>query len=146
MEDKIVKSITRLIIPFIQVYGVFIILHGHVSPGGGFSGGALFGTSLILFTLVFGMLPAKKKFSHRASEIAESGGILLFMGIGIIGMVLTGKFLTNVEAGFPIGEPGELLSGGMIPLLMIGIGIKVTSTMVSLFHLLIEGDEPHDHH
>jgi len=146
MTDKIVKSITRLIIPFIQVYGVFIILHGHVSPGGGFSGGALFGTSLILFTLVFGMAPAKKKFSHRASEIAESGGIMLFMAIGIIGMILTGKFLTNIEAGFPLGEPGMLLSAGIIPLLMIGIGIKVASTMISLFHLLVEGDETDENH
>ncbi|PKM70563.1 MAG: sodium:proton antiporter, partial [Firmicutes bacterium HGW-Firmicutes-18] len=41
MNDVIVKTITRIIIPFAQVYGIFIILHGHISPGGGFSGGAL---------------------------------------------------------------------------------------------------------
>jgi multicomponent Na+:H+ antiporter subunit B len=146
MEDRIVKSISRIIIPFIQLYGVFIILHGHVSPGGGFSGGTLFGTSLILLTLVFGMKPAKKKFSHRASEIAESGGLILYVGIGFIGLILTGKFLTNIEAGFPIGTPGELLSAGMIPLLMIGIGIKVASTVITLFHILIEGDEQHGNH
>ncbi|MDR4968370.1 MAG: hypothetical protein RG740_01995, partial [Acholeplasmataceae bacterium] len=82
----------------------------------------------------------KKKFSHRASEFAESGGIFIYMMIGIIGIFLAGSFLTNIEAGFPIGEPGQLLSAGMIPLLMIGIGIKVASTIITLFHILIEED------
>jgi multicomponent Na+:H+ antiporter subunit B len=138
MNDVIVKSITRLVIPFVQLYGVFIILHGHISPGGGFSGGALIGTSLVLYTLVFGVAKAEKKFSHRVSEFAESGGILLYLVIGIIGIIFAGSFLANIEAGFPIGKPGELLSGGMIPILMIGIGIKVASTFITLFHTLIE--------
>ncbi len=137
MDDIIVKSITRIIIPFVQLYGIFIILHGHVSPGGGFSGGALFGTSLILYTLIFGVDKAQKKFSHRVSEIAESGGILIYLSIGVIGIFTAGYFLSNKAAGFPLGEAGSLLSGGMIPLLMIGVGIKVASTMVTLFHTLI---------
>jgi len=141
MNDIILKTITRIVVPFLQVYGIFIILHGHVSPGGGFSGGALIGTSLILYTLVYGVDEAKKKFSHRASEIAESGGIMLFVTLGIVGILFAGQFLTNIQAGFPIGQPGTLISAGMIPLLMIGIGIKVASTMVTLFHILIEGDD-----
>ena len=140
MNDLIVKTITRIVVPFIQLYGVFIIVHGHVSPGGGFSGGTLIGTSLILYTLVFGSKKAKKKFSHRASEIAESGGILLYIALGIVGIIFANSFLTNIEAGFPVGVVGSVLSGGMIPLLMIGIGIKVASTFITLFHTLIEGD------
>jgi multicomponent Na+:H+ antiporter subunit B len=140
MNDIIVKTITRIIVPFSLVYGIFIILHGHVSPGGGFSGGTLIGTSLILYTLVFGVKKAKKKFSHRVSEFAESGGILLYILVGIVGIVVAGSFLTNIDAGFPIGEPGKILSAGMIPVLMIGIGIKVASTFITLFHTLIEED------
>ncbi len=138
VNDIIIKSITRLVIPFIQVYGIFIILHGHVSPGGGFAGGALIGTSLVLYTIVFGIDASKRKFSHRVSEYAESGGILFYDFLGLIGLVLTGSFLTNIEAGFPLGNPGTILSGGMIPLLMVGIGIKVASTFITLFHILIE--------
>ena len=138
MNDIIVKSITRIIIPFAQVYGIFIILNGHVSPGGGFAGGAIIGTTLILYTLVFGREKGKKKFSHKASEIAESGGIIWFVTIGLVGLVFADRFLTNIDAGFPEGVVGSILSGGMIPLLMIGIGIKVTSTMISLFNLLID--------
>lgn len=138
MNDIIVKNITRIVIPFAQVYGIYVILNGHISPGGGFAGGAIIGTSLILYTLVFGREKGKKKFSHRVSEIAESGGIMFFILIGLIGLITAGRFLTNVEAGFPLGEIGSIISGGMIPLLMIAIGIKVASTMITLFNLLID--------
>ncbi len=141
MNDIIIKNITRIVIPFVQVYGIFIILNGHVSPGGGFAGGAIIGTSLILYTLVFGRDMGNKKFSHRVSEIAESGGIMFFIFIGILGLFIGGSFLMNIDAGFPQGEVGSILSGGIIPLLMIAIGIKVTSTMINLFNLLI--DEGH---
>lgn len=138
MNDIIIKNITRIVIPFAQVYGIFIILNGHVSPGGGFAGGAIIGTTLILYTLVFGREKGRKKVSHKATEIAESGGILWFVLIGLFGLIVTGRFLTNTEAGFLEGELGNIISGGMIPLLMIGIGIKVASTMISLFNLLID--------
>jgi multicomponent Na+:H+ antiporter subunit B len=138
MNDIIVKTITRIIIPFAQVYGIYVVLNGHISPGGGFAGGAIIGTTLILYTLVFGREKGKKKFSHRASEIAESGGIIVFVIVGLVGMILGGRFLMNLAAGFPEGTLGTILSGGMIPLLMIGIGIKVASTMISLFNLLID--------
>lgn len=138
MNDIIIKTITRIVLPFAQVYGIFIILNGHISPGGGFAGGAIIGTSLILYTLVFGREKGSKKFSHRVSEIAESGGIMLFIFIGLIGLLIGGSFLTNIDAGFPEGTVGSILSGGMIPLLMIAIGIKVTSTMINLFNLLID--------
>jgi multicomponent Na+:H+ antiporter subunit B len=138
MNDIIVKNITRIIIPFAQAYGIFVILNGHISPGGGFAGGAIIGTSLILYTLVFGREKGSKKFTHKMSEIAESGGIIVFVLIGLIGLFIAGSFLTNIEAGFPEGLIGDIISGGMIPLLMIGIGIKVASTMITLFNLLID--------
>jgi len=138
MNDIIMKNITRIIIPFAQIYGMFIILNGHISPGGGFAGGAIIGTTLILYTLVFGREKGRKKFSHKASEIAESGGIIFFVAIGLVGLIVADRFLTNLNAGFLTGELGEILSGGMIPLLMIAIGVKVASTMISLFNLLID--------
>ncbi|QWB99733.1 sodium:proton antiporter [Mycoplasmatota bacterium] len=141
MNDIIIKNITRIIIPFAQMYGIFIILNGHISPGGGFAGGAIIGTTLILYTLVFGREKGKKKFSHKMSEISESGGIMLFVIIGMIGMITAGAFLSNLSGGFPQGQLGEILSGGFIPILMIGIGIKVTSTMISLFNLLIDEEK-----
>ena len=138
MKDDILKTIARIITPFIQLYGIFIILNGHISPGGGFAGGTMIGTSLILYTFVFGVRQAKGKFSEKASALAESGGIIMYILIGVIGIVVAGHFLANKGAGFDMGTPGSLWSAGMIPLLMIAIGIKVASTFITIFHTLIE--------
>jgi multicomponent Na+:H+ antiporter subunit B len=137
MNDVIVKSVTRAIIPFVQLYGIYTVLFGHVSPGGGFAGGAMIGTSLILYTLVFGSVKAKQKFSHHASELAETGGILIYVGVGMISMFVGLPYLSNLATGFLPGVPGMLLSAGMIPILMIAIGVKVASTMITLFYKLI---------
>ena len=140
MDDLIVKTITRLIIPFIQLYGIFIILHGHLSPGGGFSGGAILGASIILYGLSFGLDKASKKLSHETSSIIETTGILWYIVLGLVGIFMGGFFLTNRAAGFPMGEVGRVISSGMIALITLGIGAKVASTMITLFHTIIKED------
>jgi len=138
MDDLIVKTITIIITPFIQLYGVFVILHGHLSPGGGFAGGAIIGASIILFTLAFGIEESKKLIPHSVTAKIESGGILWFILLGLVGVLVGGSFLGNKVAGFPLGQLGSVLSGGLITLATIGIGLKVASTMVTLFHRIIE--------
>ncbi|SET06738.1 multicomponent Na+:H+ antiporter subunit B [Natronincola peptidivorans] len=140
MDDLIVKTITRIIIPFIQVYGIYIVLHGHISPGGGFSGGAILGASLILYTLAFGYKDAAKKMPHHVGAILESGAILWFLALGLIGIFAGGNFLTNRDAGFYMGNLSMLFNAGLIPLVTLGIGAKVASTMITLFHTIIEED------
>lgn len=140
MDDRLLKIMVKLLLPFIQVYGVFIILHGHITPGGGFSGGAILGASLILYSLTFGPHETEKIFPEKVSKWAESGGALSYIIIGLIGVFAGIGFLANQGAGFPLGTPGMLMSGGMIPLLMIAIGIKVGSTLMTLFTSLLEGD------
>ncbi len=139
MNDRLLYTIVKLMLPVIVVYGIFIILHGHVTPGGGFSGGAILGAALILYGLTFGQDASLKLFPESVSKRLESGGVLVYIGIGLIGLVLGGAFLTNAGV-FPLGDPGNILSGGMIPLLMIAIGIKVGSTMMTLFNALLEDE------
>jgi multicomponent Na+:H+ antiporter subunit B len=138
MNDLILKTITKMLLPFIQLYGVYVVLHGHISPGGGFSGGAILGASIILYTIVFGLKLGKKKLPHNISLMIESGGVAWFVIIGLVGLYFTGSFLANQSAGFLTGEPGSLLSAGMIPLITIGVGLKVASTFVTLFNKIIE--------
>jgi multicomponent Na+:H+ antiporter subunit B len=141
MDDRLLKVMVKLLLPFIQVYGIFIILHGHITPGGGFSGGAILGASLILYSLTFGPDATEKIFPEKVSKWAESGGAFSYLVIGMIGVFAGVGFLANRAAGFSLGTPGLLLSAGMIPLLMIAIGIKVGSTLMTLFTSLLEGDE-----
>lgn len=143
MNDLIVKMIARLLIPFIQLYGIYIILHGHLSFGGGFSGGALVGSSLMLYAIIFGLKESEKKVPHRVSQLLESFGIFAYILIGIVGLISVGSFLSNQSAGYPLGDFGKLWSAGMIPLLTLAIGIKVASTMITLLQRLLKEDD-HD--
>ncbi len=138
MDDLIVKTVTRIVVPFLQLYGIYIVLHGHLSPGGGFSGGAILGASMILCTLAFGLEETGKKMGHRLSSLLESGAILLFILVGCVGILAGYEFLTNQRAGFHMGEFGSLLSAGMIPIISVAIGAKVASTMITLFHAIIK--------
>ncbi len=138
MDDQIVRVISRMIIPFIQVYGIFVVLHGHLSPGGGFPGGAILGASIILYTLVFGAKAGAQLIPHTTSKWLESGAILLFIAIGMIAVGTGRSFLTNRATGFAMGELGNIISAGFIPVISVAIGIKVGSTMITLFLTMID--------
>ncbi|PKM83554.1 MAG: sodium:proton antiporter [Firmicutes bacterium HGW-Firmicutes-13] len=140
MEDLIVRMITRIVVPFIQVYGFYIILHGHLTPGGSFSGGAILGSSMILFALAFNLERGTKKLSHEASAVLECGGAAWYAIVGFIGIYMGANFLGNKIAGFNLGIPGNVYSSGIIMLITFGLGIKVASTVITLFYNLVEGD------
>ena len=147
MEDVIVRYVSRIILPFVQLYGLYVVLHGHLSPGGGFSGGAIIGTSMILYALSFNLAAGSKKLSHDVSSILESTGGLIFAGMGLVSILLGANFLANRAAGIPLGTPGNLFSSGSIAIITFGVGIKVASTMITLFYSLIEEDDhSHEHH
>lgn len=141
MQDQIVRLTSRLVAPFIQVYGIYIILHGHLSPGGGFSGGAIFGASLVLVALSFNLEVGSKQISHTTASILESGGALGFIITGLVAVALGGNYLANRSAGFPMGEAGALFSAGSIMIITVFLGFKVASTIVTLFYNIIEGED-----
>jgi len=140
MEDLVVRSVSRLIVPFIQLYGLYVIFHGHLSPGGGFAGGAIVASSMILYGLSFNLEAGSRKLSHDASSLLESGGALWYLAVGMAGIALGSNFLANKIAGIDVGTPGQLFSSGIIFLLAVGIGAKVASTMITLFYSLSGGD------
>lgn len=144
MEDQIVRIICRLVVPFIQVYGIYVILYGHLSPGGGFAGGAIIGASMVLYALSFNLEEGSKKIPSDAAKRMESGGALVFAFAGIVSIILGHEYLTNLAAGFPRGSFGQLISGGVIPIISIAIGVKITSTIVTLFYHLIGGEKLED--
>jgi multisubunit Na+/H+ antiporter MnhB subunit len=127
----IVKTITNIVIGFIFVYGVYIILHGHLTPGGGFAGGVIIAGTFILKFIAFGGgdIKDEKRGSIKAS-LYESIGALLFIGIAILGLLLAGTFFLNF---LPKGTPFHLLSAGIIPFCNIAISIKVGAGLFSIF-------------
>lgn len=134
-DDLIVKVITRMIVPFILLYGAVVVLHG-----GGFPGGAILGSTVVLYSLAYGLEEGYERLPYGISKIMVSGGVFWYAIIGMVGIAVGGNYLDNKYAGFPMGKAGSILSAGMIPIITIGIGIKVWTTVVTLFRTIIEED------
>ncbi|NMB26011.1 MAG: sodium:proton antiporter [Firmicutes bacterium] len=138
MKDFVLKRIVALLLPFIQMFGMYVILHGHVSPGGAFAGGIVLGLGLIGFATVYGLDKGKAKMPERVTIITESYGTLWYGLMGMVGIFKGAPFLANKLAGVNVGAPGALNSGGLIGLIGFGVGIRVASTMVTLFFTMME--------
>lgn len=126
----IVKTIARLIASFIFLYGIYIVLHGHLTPGGGFAGGVIIAASFVLLILAFGTVEMKEKVSYAFGSIFESIGGLMFIILAAFGLILGTFFFKNF---IPKGTPLRLISAGIIPLANIAIGIKVGAGLFSIF-------------
>lgn len=129
----IVKTITRLTVGVIFIYGVYIVLHGHVSPGGGFAGGVIIALSFIHLMLAYGKEEAFKRLSRPAASILESTGAVIFLSIALLGFT-GGYFFLNFIGK---GEPFHLFSAGIIPLCNVAISFKVGAGIFAIFVALI---------
>lgn len=109
MDDSLLQAVSRFIIPIMQMYGLYIIFHGHQSPGGGFAGGMVLGIGLVLYSLVFGLNEGKKRVPN---DLAMVSGITLIITI-----------------------LAELLIGNVFE---IGIGIIVALVILSIFSTIVE--------
>ncbi len=126
----IVKTITRLTVGLILLFGIYIVLHGHLTPGGGFAGGVIVALSFIHLMLAFGKEVALKKLRQSVALFLESLGGILFISIAVLGF-FGGYFFLNF---LKKGEPFRLFSAGIIPLCNIAICFKVGA---GLFVVLI---------
>lgn len=125
----IVKRITRITVSLIFLFGVYIVLHGHLTPGGGFAGGVIIALSFIHLVLAFGKDVALKRITQATVSIVESFGGLMFLGIALLGLA-GGYFFLNVLAK---GKPFDLFSSGIIILCNIAIFFKVGAGLFAIF-------------
>jgi multicomponent Na+:H+ antiporter subunit B len=130
----IVKTITRLTVGLILLYGIYIVLHGHISPGGGFAGGVIIALSFVHLMLAFGRDVALKKLNASFASFLEATGALMFLSIAILGFI-GGYFFLNFF--FSKGKPFHLFSAGIIPLCNIAISLKVGAGLFAIFVVLV---------
>jgi len=127
----IVVTGSRVLFPLILLFGVYVFLHGHLTPGGGFQGGAVIASGVLLLYLA-----RREQTLHReALGVAESLGGLVFVGIGLLGLAISGTFLSNFLAK---GQPNLLLSAGVIPIIYTAVGVKVGAELARIIGDLVE--------
>ena len=127
----IVQTVARLVAGMVFLYGGYIILHGHLTPGGGFAGGAIIAAAFILVSLAFGSVENVEQHRYTFSSIFESLGGLGFIMLGLAGYFAGHAFLYNLWS--QVGQPLKLVSAGIIPLANIAIGIKVGAGLFAIF-------------
>ena len=134
--DVIIKTGCRLVIPFIQLFALYVVAHGHHSPGGGFQGGVIFGAAFILYALAFDLRTARKNFEIKTNVLLSSTGVLIYAGTGALCILLGANFLDyGALAGLLNVDPVMARSHGIL-IVEVGVALAVTAVMVGLYYMI----------
>ena len=136
-QDPIIRTVCKFVIPTILVFGVYILLNGHLSPGGGFSGGAIMASALIIYGLVWGGERASKAIPAKVLKI------IVLCALGFYACSKTYSFFTGANHLHSIispGVPGRILSTGLILPLNVAVGFVVCCTMYSFYMYFQRGE------
>jgi multicomponent Na+:H+ antiporter subunit B len=126
VSSEILRTASLILFPVLILFGAYIFINGHLTPGGGFQGGAVIASGVALLLLA----DPKRYVSHAFLSVLESISGFVYVSAGIIGILVGGGFLdTRV---LPLGPTGALLSAGLIPVIYIFIGLKVGSELSSI--------------
>ena len=136
-HDPILQGGAQMLVPLLIVFGAYILLNGHLSPGGGFSGGAVLGAGMILFLCAFGFKRSERFFTFKTFRAATTAA-LVFYALSKGYVFFTGA--NGIANGISAGKFGAILSGGLMMPLNIAVGLVVACTMYALFTLFRKGD------
>lgn len=148
--SKIVRTCADLMYPFVMIFGWYVIMHGHLTPGGGFQGGAVVATGGALIIVAYSYQEITTTLKKGVLMVQESTGLLLFIGAGLGGMLIGFPFFFNWLANsgslfgmsVPYGpNPGELNTAGFLPLMNIAVGIEVWGGLTMVILYLLSGVE-----
>lgn len=135
-NNVILQTVAKILVPPIMIFGIYIILAGHLGPGGGFSGGAVIGAGLILYLNAFGFARMERFFT------AKTYRRLSFCALACYSLAKSYSFYTganHIESIIPLGTPGAILSSGLILILNICVGIVVAGTMYTFYVMFRKG-------
>ena len=135
-NDIILQTVAKLLVPPIMIFGIYVILCGHLGPGGGFSGGAVIGAGLILYLNAFGFAKTERFFTAKTYKWMSFGALACYA------LAKSYSFYTganDIHSIIPLGTPGAILSSGLILLLNICVGIVVAGTMYTFYVMFRKG-------
>ncbi|MBP5384145.1 MAG: hypothetical protein J6Y57_04125 [Lachnospiraceae bacterium] len=136
-SDSILQTVAKVLVPVILVFGIYVILNGHLGPGGGFSGGAIMGAGLILYCMTFGFEKTERFFTENTYKW------VCFTALTVYCLSKAYSFYTGangLHSHIPLGTPGAILSSGLIFVLNICVGMVVTCTMYTFYAMFRKGE------
>ena len=135
-ENIVVEFACRVTIPFILLFGVYVVAHGHYSPGGGFQGGAIIAASVMLLRLSLGKERTSKMFPPKMAPILGTIGLLVYAGTGLIPILFGGMYLDYIYLPVPGVSGGSLRYLGIL-IVEIGVALAVFGVMLTIFDCLV---------
>ena len=140
-QDVIVKTLARLLVPFIVIYALYVVMHGHHSPGGGFQGGVILAASFVLLAISHGLEQTKKRMSEKLAGVISSIGVFIYAGIGALCLILGGNYLDYGKLSKILRvTPAEARSLGILGV-EIGVALAVMAVMFTIFVVIFTADE-----
>lgn len=135
--DIIIKKAAALVIPFLQLFALYVIFHGHHSPGGGFQGGVIFGATLILLALSRDLRSTLRQMPEKSSALMASTGLFIYAGTGVLCLLLGANFLDyGILSRLLAVDPVMARSHGIL-LVEIGVGVAVSAVMIWIYYNLV---------
>ena len=135
-NDVILQKVAFVLVPIIFVFGIYVIFNGHLSPGGGFSGGALIGAGMILYVAAYGFDKMQKFFNEETYKVVKVAALCTYCVVITYYIFMGANDLNN---HISLGTPGMIFSAGIILWLNIFVGIEVACTMYAFYALFRRG-------
>jgi multicomponent Na+:H+ antiporter subunit B len=139
-ESVVVQTFVRVLAPLVQVFAIYVLFFGHDSPGGGFQAGVMLGASYVLVALALGREALTRRVNERVCLALAAGGVLIYLGTGLVPMLLGANFLDY--GALPVGESVPRARYYGILFVETGVGVGVAATLVLLFCRLADREEP----
>lgn len=148
LDNVVIKTVSRILVPFMQIYSLYVFVHGHGSTGGGFQGGCIMAASFILLGVAFNLKEVRKRFRERNNAIMCALGVFIYTGTGYLAFLSSGNFLDyGTLSNLLPTDPIKARYYGMA-MIELGVQITVMAVMLSIFLDLVTagsgGEIPED--
>ena len=136
-DDAILQWTAKILAPIVVLLGIYVVLNGHLSPGGGFSGGAIIGAGLMIYVTAFGFKSIRRFFTYRTYQTVVLLALLTY-AVSKCYSFYTGA--NGIHSAIPLGTPGAILSSGLIFVLNVCVGFIVACTMYAFYAVFRKGE------
>jgi multicomponent Na+:H+ antiporter subunit B len=140
MNSPIILLGSRLLSPYIMLFGIYVIAFGHYSPGGGFQGGALLAASVLLIRVSGGRLVSRLQISEFTLTPMAAIGVIIYFVTGAVAVMMGGYFLDYEMLPFPGMEPAMIRYYGIL-IIEVGIGLAVMAILIMMFDNMTRGED-----
>jgi multicomponent Na+:H+ antiporter subunit B len=137
-RDLVLRVVAKVFLPFILLFALYVQFHGDFGPGGGFQAGVIIAAAVIFYALIYGLENARRVVPERLVERMMAAGVLIYAGVGIVGLLLGGNYLDYFVLDH---DPVHGQHRGIF-WVEVGVAVTVSGVMLKIFYMFADRDTP----